>query len=236
MLRLLRFFLLGLVLLLVFIASALVAMRFAIHGREVRVPQFHGLTTTEAERRATANGLVLAVENRFFSADVPEGRIVSQSPAPGLKVRRGIRVRVAESLGSQRNSVPGVIGQSERVAEMNITRRGHEVGSVAGIHFPGAQPSTVIAQSPPEGARNTASPRVSLLVAAPDNAQTYVMPSFVGHTVAGATKAVERAGLTLGKVETVESSPFSSGIVARQWPPAGQKIEAGAVVNFEVAK
>jgi beta-lactam-binding protein with PASTA domain len=64
--RLLRYFLLGLVLVLVFAVSALVAMRFAIHGREVRVPKLAGLTQAEAEHIANQNGLVLSVESRFF--------------------------------------------------------------------------------------------------------------------------------------------------------------------------
>ena len=41
---------LGLVLLLVFLSCALLAMRFAIQGREVYVPRLTGLTPAEAER------------------------------------------------------------------------------------------------------------------------------------------------------------------------------------------
>src|SRR5690242_12329344 len=113
-------------------------MRFAIHGREVRVPKFIGLKPAEAERMANSEGLVLSFESRFYSSEVPEGYIVSQAPVPDTKVRRGWKVRVAESLGAQRASIPNVVGQSERVAELNITRRGLEIGSVATIHFPGA--------------------------------------------------------------------------------------------------
>jgi len=116
--RLFRYFLLGLVLVLVCFSSALLAMRFAIHGREVRVPRLRGLTPTEAERLANSEGLVLSLESRFYSPDIPEGYIVSQSPAPDAKVRRGWKVRVAASLGAQRASVPNVVGESQRVAEL----------------------------------------------------------------------------------------------------------------------
>ncbi|HEV2988086.1 MAG TPA: PASTA domain-containing protein, partial [Candidatus Angelobacter sp.] len=109
--RLFRYCLLGLILLLVCLASALLAMRFAIHGREVLVPRLQGLASADAERVAEEHGLVLFVENRFYSPDVPAGHIVSQAPAPGAKVRRGGRIRVAQSLGPQRSGVPNVIGQ-----------------------------------------------------------------------------------------------------------------------------
>jgi beta-lactam-binding protein with PASTA domain len=236
MLRLLRFLLLGLVLLVVCIASALVAMRFAIHGREVRVPRLKGLTSAEAERLTGNEGLVLSVESHFYSADYPEGRIVSQSPLSGTRVRRGWKVRVAESLGSQQNSVPGVLGESQRVAELNITSRGQAVGAVATMHFPGAQPSTVIAQSPPPETRNATSPRIALLIAEPDNAQQYIMPGFIGYSLSSARAALERAGFTMGRVDMVETHSGVSGTIVHQFPAAGQKVAAGSSISFEVKK
>jgi len=235
-LRLIKYLLLTLVLLLVCVGSALLAMRFAIHGREVRVPKFTGLTPLEAERLANSQGLALAIENHFYSSDVPAGYIVSQVPAPTTKVRRGWKVRVAESLGPQRASIPNLVGQTERVAEVNISRRGLEIGSVATIHFSGAQPATVIAQTPAPNARNAASPRIGLLVCAPDNAQTYVMPNFVGQPLPASSTAIQQAGFTLGKVYFVENVGTSSGTIVRQSPPAGQKIVAGATISLEVAR
>ena len=226
----LRYFLLGLVLLLVFVTSALVAMRLAIHGREVRVPNLAGLTPVEAERIANTNGLVLSVESRFYTANVPEGRIVSQSPPPETRVRSGWKVMVAQSLGPQRAAIPNLVGQSEHAAYVNLSRRGLQVGSVAAVHFPGVVSGTVIAQSPPPNAKDAASPKVNLIVAAVDNAPQYVMPNFVGKPLNDVTNLLEKAGFTIGKVQGV------SGTIVRQHPAAGQKIAAGATVNFEVRK
>ncbi|HEV3036888.1 MAG TPA: PASTA domain-containing protein [Candidatus Angelobacter sp.] len=234
--RLFRYFLLGLILLLVCLGSALLAMRFAIHGREVLVPRLQGLATADAERVAGEQGLIVYVENKFYSPDVPEGHIVSQAPAAGAKVRRGGRVRVAQSLGPQRSGVPNVIGQSERVAAINISRRGLEIGTVAAIRMPGAAPRTVVAQNPAPDAKTALSPKIGLIVASNDSTQTYVMPNFVEHSITEAITAVEEAGFTLGKTEVVEDMNGPSGIVLRQFPPAGQRIPAGAVISFVVRK
>jgi beta-lactam-binding protein with PASTA domain len=233
-LRFLKYFLLGLVLLLVCFASALLSMRFAIHGREVRVPRFMGLTPLDADRLAVSAGLVLSIDSRFYSPDVPEGYIVSQSPGPNAKVRRGWKVRLAQSLGPQRASIPNVVGESERVAELNISRRGLEIGAVATMHFPGAHPATVIAQNPPADAKNAVSPKVSLLIAAPEGAEFYVMPNFVGQTISEAQPAVLQAGFTLGTVNYVTEFPGPSGLIVKQTPTAGQKIMAGTAINFQV--
>src|ERR1700730_17785252 len=97
-----RMLLLALVLMTVALVSALMAMRLAIHGREVTIPKLVGMTPLEAERLGAASGLQLVVEREFYSPDVPEGKIMTQMPLPGAKVRRGWSVRVARSLGPQR--------------------------------------------------------------------------------------------------------------------------------------
>jgi len=233
--KLLKYFFLSLVLLLVFLSSALLAMRFAIQGREVRVPKLTGLTPLEAERVANANGLVLSLESRFYSTHVPQGRIVSQAPEQGATVRRGWKIRVAESLGPQRAAIPNLIGQSQHAAETNITRRGLETGTIGTIHLPGVAPGTVVAQSPTASATEVASPRVSMIVSAEDSGQRYIMPSFVGRPLAEAAAAIEKAGFTLKKVHSA-ASDTSSAIVVRQSPQAGQRISANTLISFDVSK
>src|SRR5260370_34820849 len=134
--KLFRYFLLSLVLLVVCLSAALLAMRFAIHGREVRVPKLEGLTSAEAERAAGAQGLVLSIESRFYSAEVPGGRIASQIPPARAKVRRGGKVRAAERLGPARAAVPNRVGQSENAAGTTAVRRGLEISTAAVTRYP----------------------------------------------------------------------------------------------------
>jgi eukaryotic-like serine/threonine-protein kinase len=244
--KLSRIILKSLVLLLVFLAAALLSMRFAIHGREVRVPKLKGLSPAAAERAANAEGLVLSVESRYYSSDVPQGRIVSQVPAPNATVRRGWKVLVAESLGPQRAAIPNLVGQSRHAATINLTRRGLEVGNVATMRVPGAAAQTVVAQDPPANAQNVASPKIDLLIAAPDNNAPFVMPSFVGKPVAQAVPALEKAGLVAGNGLSTDSVAMPknkarppkplTGTVVKQTPAAGKRVTAGTTVYFEVKK
>ena len=93
-----RLAVLALLLLVVALVSALTAMRFAIHGREVAVTNVVGKTPAEARRMGEESGLLIEVERQYYSPTVPEGRILSQLPPAGTLVRRGWQVRVAESL------------------------------------------------------------------------------------------------------------------------------------------
>ena len=236
--KLLRYFPLAMVLVMVFVVSVLVSVRFAIHGREVRVPKLDGLTPVQAERIANRNGLVLSVESRFYTNSVPEGRIVSQSPQPDTRVRSGWKVVVAESLGPQRAPVPNLVGQSEHAADVNLGRRGLQVGGVAKLHLAGIQPGVVVAQSPQANSKNVASP-VNLVVTAVDNTPHYVMPNFVGKSLAESTDLLESAGLVVGNARrnaSTTAKPAAQGVIIWQYPPAGQKVTAGEVVRFQVRK
>ncbi len=73
--------LLGLV--VVALVSAITTMHFAIHGAEVKVPGLKGMTVAEARSQTAGLRLNLEVDDRFYSADVAAGHILSQSPLRG---------------------------------------------------------------------------------------------------------------------------------------------------------
>lgn len=243
-----RVLLLALVMMLVALVSALTAMRLAIHGREVAIPKLVGLTIPEAERAANGAGLQVTIERQFYSPDIPEGRIMTQMPTAGTKVRRGWIVRVAQSLGPQRVAIPDVTGQSERVAEMSIGRRSLDLASIAQINLPDTTADQVVAQSPPANASGVAAPKISLLVSNGPEPAVFVMPDLTGQPLGSATLALKDAGLRVGRVSMVTAAPVaegetapasatqpnSAGMIVTQSPAAGQKVIVGSAVNFEV--
>jgi eukaryotic-like serine/threonine-protein kinase len=239
-----RLVLLALVLLVVALVSALTAMRLAIHGHEVAVPDLVGKSPVAARMIAEQSGLEVNVERQYYSPTVPEGKILSQLPPAGSQVRRGWQVRVAESLGPQRVVIPNVIGQSERAANINIRRRGLDVGAIAQMQLLDTPDSQVLAQAPPPNASGVAAPKISLLVAAPSQPQALVMPNFVGQPLGRVTQTVQDAGLHVGTVTTVPPpegaspttppAPSPASMIVTQNPAAGEKVAEGGVVNFEV--
>ena len=257
-----RFALLALVLVIVAMVSALTAMRFAIHGQEVAVPLLVGLAPAEAERKVAALGLQISIERQYYSPQIAEGKIMSQLPLPGTKVRRGWQVRVAQSLGPTRVTIPNVTGESEHAAELNIRRRGLDVAAMAAVQTAGTPADQVLAQSPMANATQVVTPKISLLVTEAAEPQAFVMPSFAGQALGSASRSLQDAGFRLGNVSVVapvsapaqdaanlaapaalpspqaqapppaQASPAS--IIVSQAPAAGQKVFAGTGVNFEV--
>ncbi len=242
--RLLGIVLRLMVLVVVFLASALIAMRLAIHGRQVAVPKVVGMTPAQAKKTLEDRGLLLDDSDRFYSADVPEGRIMSQVPPAGEQVRSGWHVRAAESMGPQRVVIPDLVGGSERAAEINIRRRGLEIGSVAVADIPGATADEIAAQSPPANATNVSSPKVSLLVASAEDRQSFVMPDLRGRNEDDAVNAIVSAGLRVGQITTQQnasgtsdgSTTNGSRRVTKTVPAAGQRIYEGQNIDLEVTQ
>jgi beta-lactam-binding protein with PASTA domain len=249
----------ALAMLAVALVSAFITMRLAIHGREAVVPALTGLTVQDATKAARSKGLNLTLENRFYSSDVPPGRIIAQDPPAGMRVRRDWPVRIIESLGGQRVNIPDLTGESERAATVSIRRLSLELGTVAHLAV-GGDPDVVLTQTPPVNSAGVDGPRVSLLVSdeGPDSTQqAYVMPSLLGLTYAAAAERASITGLHLvvapdapspapatnapsaststspsvAPVPGPTAAPSTSGTIASQWPQPGRRVARGDAVH-----
>lgn len=250
----------GLLLLVVALVSALTTMRLAIQVQEVRVPDFRGKTPAAARILAEQDGLALQVESSYYSPTVPEGKVLSQGPAPGALVRRGWQVQVALSLGPQRVTIPQVAGESDRAAAISIAERGLQLSSTDNVQLASVPAGEVIAQNPPANATDISAPKISLLVAQPPSPQAFVMPSFIGQALGTVTASLKAAGFSVAKVTVevppppppaspasapdilsqavqlapVQAVPSESSIVVSQDPGPGHKVLAGSAINFVV--
>jgi eukaryotic-like serine/threonine-protein kinase len=243
-----RFFqwaLLGLGMLAVMLLAAAITLRIALHGHEVTIPDFAGMTVAEASQAALQTGVDLNIENRFYSTTVPAGRVLSQAPAAGSSVRHGWQVRVTESLGPQQVTIPDVVGEPVQEASMHIRKTQLDLGTLARIDAPG-DPDMTLAQTPPPNA-GVDQPRVNLLLSSAGSAEAaFVMPSFVGMSYAAANRWAVGLGL---KVAVMGAAPAvaavvpgqvaipvaPSGVVTAQVPESGFKAGKGDVVRLTLA-
>jgi eukaryotic-like serine/threonine-protein kinase len=154
-------------------------------------------------------------------------------------------VRVAESMGPQRVVIPDLIGGSERAAEINIRRRGLELGSTAAAIIPGSPTDQIVAQSPPANALNVSAPRISVLLAAPEGRTSFVMPDLVGRSEDDAVNEIVGAGLRVASISSQPppadadpnaTIPSGTRMVVRTIPAAGQRVYEGQGITLEVTR
>lgn len=212
--------------------SAITAMRIAIHGREVNMPNLVGKNVTEANGLLRSRGLVLRVADRIYS-ELPINVVVRQSPPPGMLMKVSQQAHVVLSLGQRQLQIPLLEGNSLRASRIELLRAGLQVGEVSGITMADEPADTVIIQTPRPGA-GSATPRVDVLVSAGPRESAYVMPHLVGSSEIDAQHRLDVAGLRR-KVNYVTAPQWPHGAVIDQTPLAGQRIPAAVTIELTVA-
>ena len=215
--------------------SSITAMRFAIQGREVEVPNLVGKKTGDAQAMLAGRRLGMKVADRVYS-ELPVDHVVRQSPPSGTRVKVAQRVHVLLSLGPRQVSIPSLVDKSPRAARIELLRAGLQVGEISNCYLLGQEPDRVVQQDPPARATDLGSPRVNLLVSLGPREPAYVMPDLAGLSLADAQRRLSTAGLRLAKITFTPSPEIPSGTVFARSPPPGTRIPAGTVVELQVAE
>jgi len=212
--------------------SAITAMRIAIHGREVNMPNLVGKNVAEANGLLHSRGLVLRVADRLYS-ELPINVVVRQSPPPGMLMKIPQQAHVVLSLGQRQLQIPLLEGNSLRASRIELLRAGLQVGEVSGISTADEPADTVIIQTPRPGG-GAATPRVDVLVSERQREAAYVMPHLVGLNEADAQHRMDVAGLRR-KVNYVSAPQWPHGAVVDQTPLAGQRLPGSITIELTVA-
>ena len=114
------------------------------------VPDLKGRSMRDTKFALDRAGLKLGTVKRELSNEFPEGTIVSQDLAAGVKIKRGAYIGVTQSTGQSMDSllVPSVVGKTLTEAQKILTQKGFKIGNIS--YQPNADllPNTVIDQLP----------------------------------------------------------------------------------------
>jgi beta-lactam-binding protein with PASTA domain len=229
--------LLGGALILTYLVFAAAAMRLAIKSRDVVVPQLTGKTVAQAGAELVPAGLNLKVEEvRRVDVTAPAGTIISQDPQAGVQTRRERSVKVYVSGGPRATSVPALLGESERTAQLRAQQDGLQLASIAEIRSADYTAGTVVAQNPPPQKAMPGGARLTLLVNRGERGETYVMPDLIGVNGDRAADLLRSRGF---RVSVVGDHPYPgvpAGIVLRQSPQGGFQFGMSDPVSLEVSR
>ncbi len=215
--------------------SALTAIRFAIRGREVTVPDVVGIGAKQAQQVLRGRSLGIKVEDRIYS-NLPVDAVVRQSPPPQTRVKTGQYAHVVLSLGPQAVSIPELRDLSLRAAQVELLRSGMQLGEVSSVYLVGTTPDTVKLQSPAAGTTNVQSPHVNLLVTLGPRPPAFVMPDLGGLTVAEVESKLSPAALKIIKVTPVTALGATVGTVTGQTPGRGERVDPTTPIELQVAE
>lgn len=214
--------------------SAITAMRVAIHGRIVQVPNVIGQDSRSAQKNLSGVGLAMRIADRVYS-DVPADRVLRQIPRAGEQVKIGQQAHVVLSLGPRKVTIPLLEGRSLRAARIELLRAGLQLGQVSTAYLLDADADMVVVQDPSAGA-TAASPHVNLLVSQGEREAAYVMPILVGLSQTEAQRILASAWLKAVKLTFVPVPEGAHGTVLVQSPPHGVRVTPSTTVELQISE
>ena len=217
------------------LASFCVALRSDRRSNLVEVPDWIGHGREEALARAQELGLVFEVAELRHDPGVAVDRIVEQEPTAGSQVRHGRTIRVVVSLGGETLTVPSVIGQPARQAELELRRFGFTPGWESHIKNNDVPVSQVIDEAPAAGTLSVSGERIHRLVSDGPRAARFVMPDLTGRTLRDVQEWITLCGFRSRAVRRVPVAGKRSGTVVGQLPLSGYPIAPRDVVELTVA-
>ncbi|MGK2348052.1 Stk1 family PASTA domain-containing Ser/Thr kinase [Actinomyces sp. W5033] len=195
-----------------------------------QVPDVVGRSREEATEAITQAGLAVGAVTQAFSGSVPEGQVVSTSPAAGEMANHSSAVAVVISKGRQPAQVPDLAGMSEQEAATALQKAGLEQGEVTTSYHDTVEQGRVISSSPAAGATGVyVGDSVSLVVSL--GPEMVTVPEVTGKSESEATTALRTAGLVV-TVSYVWGGLFGT---ARSTDPAsGTSVRKGSSVTLYV--
>lgn len=225
-----------LIVLVLFFLSANISFQVVLTGEMVTLPNLTGRTIEEARKELTEKRLTLVQMGVQFDNRWEQGKIIFQEPSPGSKMKINKTVRVILSAGSERVIAPNFIGKNLQNVPSLLKEAGLRRGKIAQVHSSRYAAGKIIAQQPQafeEIGRNTP---ISFLVSQGEREKRYLMPDLIGKRASHVIAQLKAMDFRVGDVRYSYYPGLEAGIIIKQFPPQGFRIQKRNLITMEVSK
>jgi beta-lactam-binding protein with PASTA domain len=213
-----------------------VVMPAVVHsGKEYLLPDITNLSLKEAIEILQKRDLSLKVLAEEYNPSKPPGTILSQSPGPRAKVKKGRIVKVVVSKGEKIVQVPNLKGVSFRQAELMLGEEGLKVGEINRIPSDSFPEDVVINSSPSFGLSVPSGMSVNLEVSLGASPDTVTIPNLAGKSLKEARNILKELGLEVGEIKYEVKKKLPPGTILEQFPEEGTTIQRGSNVELTVS-
>ncbi len=220
-------------LLFIAVLGAYISIKISIIGTELSVPDVTNATVEDAYKILADKGLFLVIEGERNDERIAEGKILSQEPPSGSKIRKGRKVKTIVSLGAKKIRTPELAGESERSARIKVTQDGMVIGSVSYVCSE-VDTGRVIAQSPQPGIKKLKGGSVNLLVSRGRSKRTYVMPDLTERDHFTVESMLAEHGMRIGSSKKETDLLSKHGTIISQYPAPGFPVTEGDTISITI--
>ncbi|MCL2689669.1 MAG: PASTA domain-containing protein [Chitinispirillia bacterium] len=201
----------------------------------VETPDVQGMPYEDGRNRFFGVGLLTEIRSREFDDKIADGSIIDQFPEAGSMVKKGRRIAVTVSRGSEVAVIPQLKQLSERQARMELRKSGFTVGRVRKTFSETHPLDEIIESFPPSGTAISRAMEVELVVSRGPRPTHGEVPNIIGESLSEARKSIEEAGLKVGRVTYQNNPALVPGTVVSQSSAPGSKIPLDSNIDLVIS-
>lgn len=222
--------------LVVFFLSAVAVSQVILKSEAVTVPDLTGKTVPQARTELAKKDLSVAQRRSEFDDRWEKGLIVRQDPAPGSRIRVTKVVQVVTSSGSEKVSVPDLESKHLDASLTLLREAGLLKGKLTQIHTAALPAGRIIAQRPAPGSIVERNSPVGLLISQGGQDPRFIMPDLIYRRADRVLARLQALDFKVADIRYVYYPGLAAGIVVKQDPPNGFRIQKRNRISLEVSR
>lgn len=202
-------------------------------GDEIIVPEVSGMSEEDAQRTLSGQGFKKISSDYQYDDNVPEGDVISTTPAAGSKATEDTDIKMTVSKGAQKKAVPNLVGKNVADAQNELAAAGltpniiYEASEKYGV-------DVVIAQDVAAGKK--VAPGTIITITVSTGSDKVVVESFVGRYASELENWAWSNELNpiVSERKYISDSRYPEGTVISQEPSSG-KVPKGDSIKYSIS-
>lgn len=200
----------------------------------IGIPNVSGMNETEAQNTLAEKGFN-NITSEFVYSDSQEGIVLETTPKAGKKVSKDSKIVMKVSKGTNKTTVPGLVGQMESDATAAISSAGLSVGEVTYDYNEEYEEGVVYSQSYEKGSKVSNGTTINFSVSRGKKPEEKIeVQNFVGKSQEELINWASENGMHVSLSGEQYSSNIPKGSVISQDPPSGG-LKKGATITYVVS-
>ncbi len=234
--KLIDYAIFALIYFILFFLTADLSSQIILRGELISLPDVQGKSLEQARLELAAKKTALAIRGYQFDSRYEKGKIISQEPGPRSRMKANRTVSVIVSLGSESVTVPRLEGRSLEYATQTLKSAGLHKGRISQIHTPQYAAGRIIAQQPFASEAIGRNGAVDLLVSQGAWEARYIMPDLIEKNADAVIRRLKTLDFQVAEVHYSYYPGLGPGIIIKQSPAHGFRIQKRNQITLEVSK
>lgn len=210
---------------------------FTFHGESIDVPDFSGKTMEEIQEMPEARHYDFIVVDSIYDNTKEKGTILTQTPFPGSKVKKGRNIYLTMvAMEQEKTKMPNLLDLTARQATAILETYGLKVGQFEYVPDVGqtVMRAKVNGKAIAWGDPIVKGTKVDLVVGRGTSKEMAFVPKLVGKSRKDAHRLINEAGLNVGSEVFANKSDTVRVRVVKQSPAFGKDAEINLGTSIDL--